>query len=107
MRHKLLIILAALLAAMILSSFGPVAEDPAPPDETPAVEQAAPAPEAPAEQPKPEEKKEEKCAFDKALEGFKCVEGLFNVYYNEEEEKWLLEVRADQFGQIYLLNIEV
>jgi hypothetical protein len=107
MRHKLLIILAALLAAMILSSFGPVAEDPAPPDETPAVEQAAPAPEAPAEQPKPEEKKEEKCAFDKALEGFKCVEGLFNVYYNEEEEKWLLEIRPEQFGQIYLLNIEV
>jgi len=106
MRHKLLILLAAVVAAIMLSSFGQAGEEPAPPDETPAAEEATAAPEAPAEEPEAEAK-EELCAFDKALEGFECIEGLFNVYYNEEEEKWLLEIGADQLGEIYLLNIAV
>jgi len=106
MRYRIAILIVLLLLLGV-SSYAPAQDTPPepPPEPAAAAEAAAPAEAAPAAA--EPAKEEEKCAFDKALEGFERIEGLFNLYYKPDEEKWLLEIRASQFGELYLLNLSV
>ncbi|MFQ5799251.1 MAG: DUF5117 domain-containing protein, partial [Bacteroidota bacterium] len=54
---------------------------------------------------KDEKKKDEQKAFDEVIKDFKAIEGLFTLYYKEEENKVLLEIKPDQLEKIYLCSV--
>jgi len=91
----------ALLFFLILSSLAYSQEPPAPPTEPPAIEEQK---EEPKPEEKKEEKKEEKSAFEKAIEGYQKIEGLFTLYYKEDEVKVLLEIKPEQLDKMYLFH---
>lgn len=43
--------------------------------------------------------------FSEVVEDYEKVEGLFDVYFNEKEGKYLLAVRPDQLDKMFLCNI--
>jgi len=90
-----------LVFILMCSSLSYSQEPPAPPAEPPAIEQQG-------EEPKPEEKKEEKkpekSAFEKAIEGYRKIEGLFTLYYKEDEARVLLEIKPEQLDKVYLFH---
>jgi len=99
---KSLWIIALLL--ILLFSTSAFAQEPETPEDTSEAVVAV-EPEAPAE-PAPEPA-EEKCAFDKAVEDFERIPGLFTLYYKEDERRALLELAPEQLDEIYLCNITV
>ena len=59
---------------------------------------------------KPSIKSEDKKKFpewDKVVEGAKCLEGLFPLYYNEKEQKLFMEIRQDQYDKELILPIAI
>ena len=40
-------------------------------------------------------------------EGCKLHEGLFNLYYSEQDQKLLMVIRQDQYNQEYILPISI
>ncbi|HTU24096.1 MAG TPA: zinc-dependent metalloprotease [Pirellulales bacterium] len=45
--------------------------------------------------------------WSKVTEGCKLLEGLFNLYYNESEQKLLMVIRQDQYNQEFILPISI
>jgi hypothetical protein len=43
--------------------------------------------------------------FEEVVEGFEKIEGLFTLYQDLEEGQVYMEIRQDQFGEIFLCNI--
>ncbi len=58
-----------------------------------------------------EEKKSEKKKkpkepkFEDLIEGYEKIEGFFTLYWNEKEGKVYLEIKPDQWDEIYLCNV--
>ncbi|NOZ09387.1 MAG: DUF5117 domain-containing protein [FCB group bacterium] len=42
--------------------------------------------------------------FEKLIKDFDRIEGLFDIYVNEEEDKYYLSLSPDQLGETYLFN---
>ena len=50
-------------------------------------------------------KKPKEPEFNELIEDFDKIEGLFTLYQNEKEGKVYLEIKPEQFGTVYLVNI--
>ena len=50
-------------------------------------------------------KKPKEPKFEDLIEDYVKTEGLFTIYSNEKEGKVYLEIRQDQFGPLYLVNL--
>lgn len=72
--------------------------------EQPAAEAAKEASKEPPAKPQAEKKFPE---WDKVIEGAKQLEGLFNLYYNEKEQKLFMEIKQDQFDKEMILPIAI
>jgi len=47
----------------------------------------------------------EKNPYDKIIDGYEKIEGLFDFYWNEDKNKCYIQIHKEQFNKIYLLNI--
>jgi len=52
-----------------------------------------------------EEDKEEAKTFAEAVEGYERNEGLFTLYFKEDENKCLLEIKPPQLDEVFLCNV--
>lgn len=50
-------------------------------------------------------KKPKEPEFEKLIEDFEKIEGLFTLYQNEKEGKVYIEIKPGQFGEVYLMNL--
>ena len=44
-------------------------------------------------------------AFEKIIDGFEEIPGLFTLYWNKEKNKFLIALKPDQLNKIYLANL--
>lgn len=44
-------------------------------------------------------------SFDKTIKDFAPIQGLFNFYFKESDQRILLEIKPDQLGQVFLLSM--
>ncbi len=50
-------------------------------------------------------KKPKEPEFEELIEDFEKIEGLFTLYQNKKEGKVYIEIKPDQFGEVYLMNL--
>ena len=54
---------------------------------------------------KKDSKKENKNSFANNVKDMKQITGLFNIFYNEDKNLAYLEVKSNQFNELYMCNM--
>ncbi len=101
--RRITTLLMALAAIVMLNASLAWAQDSPPPALADGQEASTPAEETPA-QPVPPPPPE-KSPYEKAIDGFKAVEGLFTLYLKEDEQRVLMAVKPDQLNKVFLCNM--
>jgi hypothetical protein len=53
----------------------------------------------------PKKKKPKEPEFQKLIEDYEMIEGLFTIFKNDSEGNVYLEIKPEQFGVVYLMNL--
>ena len=55
--------------------------------------------------PSPPKQKGDLPSYDKVIEDLEIIEGLFELYWDQEKNKFIMSIHPDQFDKVHLANL--